>query len=769
MTYKNEAQRRHFMLSAVPLRADWALPVRVGRLRYEGQQALTALKRKLGKNYVVRRRGNELEVAASARDLVLPGDVTELPAGDVARLVAARLTDWLAEHLAGTGRQLFPNGSSLIVLSSKSEDDLLRSLFTEEAPLPVGVAFRAAFELEVRVVHPKGCPEIIVAVRSRSRPIIDTSVSELISMGVPVEGLYVRRAVVDESSSVERVRLAGKVQSIGSQYSELLLTDHDEGCAALPAQEATLEPRMEVLAHVLSHLRPALGSSAEVLEKLRAVAARTSAGPRRLHKARAMAQYLRKLSPVLLDGQVGSFGDLISSESEFPRHEIIGKPSFIFDARGMRRHRWNQGGLDQHGPFDRYQFNPKRLNVAVVCQEELQGRVEKFVEQFLDGIPGSNVAGTGFIRRFSLEKPYVQVFSTSSASADGYRRAAVSAIEHIADRGESWNLALVQTREAMEELEGGDSPYLETKAFFLRHGIAVQHVHFETMEQKPQQRAYSLNNMGLACYAKLGGVPWLLPSDQTVAHELVIGLGSYVNRRSRFGSGDRYVGITTVFSGDGRYLLESRTRAVDYADYGTAMLEAVRTAVSRVREDYAWAPSDPVRLVFHAFKPLKGAEVRAVQKLMVELALPHAEFAFLHIADSHPFELFDSLNEGVPAGMGASKGRCAPPRGLAVHLSRHETLLCLKGSRELKQARDGHPAPLLLRLHGSSSFRDLTYLTQQVFAFSCHSWRSFLPAPMPITVLYSQLVAQNLKQLSAVSGWSDDAIAGRTGRTRWFL
>jgi len=264
-------------------------------------------------------------------------------------------------------------------------------------------------------------------------------------------------------------------------------------------------------------------------------------------------------------------------------------------------------------------------------------------------------------------------------------------------------------------------------------------------------------------------VPWLLPSDQTVAHELVIGLGSHHERVSRFGSGDRYVGITTVFSGDGRYLLESRTRAVPFAEYGKSMLDSVRSAVQQVRGDYAWGADDPVRLIFHAFKPVKDVEACAVRDLMKELALPHAEFAFLHVADAHPFLVFNEHESGANAGRSKKKGVHAPPRGLVVHLGQQEVLLCLKGARELKQASDGHPAPLLLRLHRGSTFRDITYLARQAFAFACHSWRSFLPAPLPITVLYSQLVAENFRKLNGVPGWTDDAIVGRIGRTRWFL
>jgi hypothetical protein len=42
----------------------------------------------------------------------------------------------------------------------------------------------------------------------------------------------------------------------------------------------------------------------------------------------------------------------------------------------------------------------------------------------------------------------------------------------------------------------------------------------------------------------------------------------------------------------------------------------------------------------------------------------------------------------------------------------------------------------------------MTYLTRQVFAFACHSWRTFLPGSVPVTIQYSDLIAKTLGHLS---------------------
>ena len=90
-------------------------------------------------------------------------------------------------------------------------------------------------------------------------------------------------------------------------------------------------------------------------------------------------------------------------------------------------------------------------------------------------------------------------------------------------------------------------------------------------------------------------------------------------------------------------------------------------------------------------------------------------------------------------------------------------------NRPWQRPEDGMPSPLLLTLHKDSSFTDMTYLTRQVFAFACHSWRTFLPGSVPVTIQYSDLIARTLGHLSLLDKWNSDVMLGRIGKTRWFL
>ena len=328
---------------------------------------------------------------------------------------------------------------------------------------------------------------------------------------------------------------------------------------------------------------------------------------------------------------------------------------------------------------------------------------------------------------------------------------------------------MVQIDKDFRELPSAENPYFAVKALFLKHRIHVQEVTLETMNFFDQQLVFAMNNMSVATYSKLGGIPWLLKSPPTVAHELVVGIGSQTISDTRLGTHERVVGITTVFSSDGKYLLDDRTAAVPFDGYKAELRKSLEKSILNIKTADNWRSTDAVRLIFHVFKEMADAEAEAVAEVVSGLGLTQVKFAFVHLVEHHPFTVFDFAQPGMRQRDGSYRGAKVPERGVSIALSDTETLLCLTGPRDLKHARHGMPQPTLLRLHRHSTFRDMTYLTRQTFDFSCHSWRMLTPAPTPITIHYSELIAGLLTGLRKVPEWDEDTMLGPMSRTRWFL
>lgn len=180
--------------------------------------------------------------------------------------------------------------------------------------------------------------------------------------------------------------------------------------------------------------------------------------------------------------------------------------------------------------------------------------------------------------------------------------------------------------------------------------------------------AYPLNSIALACYAKLGGIPFVIAAPRTLAHELVIGIGSAHVKESRLTEPERVVGITTVFSADGNYLLWNTSREADYDDYPRELLLSLRDCIDTIKNRNAWQAGDELRLVFHVFKPLKDVEATAVKKLVEGLTQTYAkvEFAFVHVSTDHDWVMFDRTSAGIRGWGPTAEPRVTTSRSAAT-------------------------------------------------------------------------------------------------------
>lgn len=641
--------------------------------------------------------------------------------------------------------------------------------------LPDWIQRRTLLRFDTRTIHTGNRGAFGLVCETRLKSFIRAPCAVLIERGIPLVGRYVRiEQPAHDPRLMDQMKLVGRVASVSGD--DLLLEDHADGYATVRADRAFIEPRREIVDDCVLRL---LGDRAHaVLTESERRSSVFHSGPGRKEQIVEALKYLREKAA--LEAVAGTrfvIGGMLSSEDKtFPVTETIAKPVLVFDPSGTRKDDWNERGLKKNGPYDQRTFTPKQLRIAVICQARHEGRVDAFIAKFLEGMPnaltGQNKVaryGDGFLRRFYLDKPSVTFFTAGGSAASDYLAASREALTRAADEGFKWDLALVQVEEEFKAADGDANPYYATKSTFLKRDVPVQSVRLETMAQLDAELVFSLNHMSLATYAKLGGTPWLLAAQQTVAHELVIGLGSHTESGSRIGAHKRYVGITTVFSSDGSYLLSDRTSVVPYEEYAGALYDTLKRAITIVRRQDNWRSTDKVRLVFHMFKPLKDIEAEAVKRVVSDLNLEDVTFAFLHIAPDHPFVVFDNAQGGIGARE-PKKGVLGPSRGLHLKLGDKESLVVFSGASELKKPGDGMPRPCLLKLHRLSSFTDMTYLARQAFAFAGHSWRMLSPEPFPITIRYSDLIAERLAGLAGVPGWDAEAVKfGQIGRTLWFL
>jgi len=630
------------------------------------------------------------------------------------------------------------------------------------------------FELDARLIElQEGSTFVGLFMEVSTSWEIQSQIDELMAAGVDVTGLY----VLMRNPPPGGRRLVGKVGSVSGQ--KVNLSEHYGDSAEVFVDDVYIEGSKSSFARCLKQLLKARYLTFE--KERQRQEAQCLTGPAVDRLLARMGEYLLKASPLqLTPGLECHVQELIHIQNEEPYQTALQADpvDYCFDSARTKRTRYAWQGIEKYGPFSRDTFAKKSPRILVVFPDAVQGVVENFLKCLRDGVhvpSGNSAYGSGFAKTFCLVNPQ---FVLSRIPWLGQSPHGVSAAyrktveEHLASDSQ-FDAAVVVLFDEHARLPDHENPYLQSKAVLLMAGIPVQDVRVGTIGQEASGLQWSLQNISVALYAKLNGTPWTVAQDQTIADELVIGMGTCELLENRFLERQRFVGITTVFRGDGNYLLGNMSSECSYQDYPTVLRDSTIKVLTEIKARNGWRPGETVRIVFHSYKPLKRVEVAEIIKECVNNvgAEQNIEFAFLTIAQDHTFFLLDRQQRGIASkyGKGTSKAVFVPQRGLIVQLGRYTRLLCTNGPELIKRELSPLPAPLLIHIHPDSSFRDLTYLTDQVLKFTSLSWRSTLPAKLPVTVYYSELISSLLARLRQVKDWSPTMLNVKLRASKWFL
>jgi Piwi domain. len=443
-------------------------------------------------------------------------------------------------------------------------------------------------------------------------------------------------------------------------------------------------------------------------------------------------------------------------------------PTFLFSHDGYKRDIRADEGLKNFGPYDGIIFDTKKPKVLVVCHRYNRGSFSSFLAKLKSGIPDSQYFKSGMVGKYRLQDIEFVIEEISSYSIEEYIETLQRAFRLNSDV--PFSLALIETKAEWKRFSPSNNPYYHVKSYLLSLGVPVQLLTNENTRKSDSYLGLLLNSIALQIYAKLGGTPWALPASTNIDRELIVGIGSATYRLNSFVNApqSKIVGITTFFSSDGTYLFGNKCRDVSYDQYFSELLSNLDSSIKELSRRDGWVEGDTIRIVFHIFKPVKNIEADVIAKLIETYQQYNIKYAFVTISDDHPFMLFDPAQPGI-SSPGGTKGQFTVSRGESVVLSDNACLMQMKGPKQVKTVRQGTSRPLLIKIHDKSTFKDLYYITQQIYNFSTLSWRSFFPAQMPVTLYYSDLIVDVLSNLRSINGWKSEVINGPLKFKKWFL
>jgi hypothetical protein len=589
-----------------------------------------------------------------------------------------------------------------------------------------------------------------------------------LSAHVDLAGLY----VVRRNPAPDERRLVGQIQSVTANTVHLKAAYDDRG--SINADEVFLEGSKASFARCLKTI---LGRDYEFFEQARQrEEAKFLSGPAINGLLQQFHRFFQK-DPVLTitDDLTVTINEQVAVTNTAAYQSIHLAPpvQYYFNPARTKASPYPWVGIQQYGPFSQDTFPKRSPNIIAIFPDNAQGSTETFLRYLRDGITmnGRSPYEGGFAKLYGLLNPsftMVKVPVTGPTDAASAYRHAIE--EHLAANPNNPDAAIVVLNDAYADLPDNSSPYLAAKATLMLAGIPAQEIKTSKLSKSAYELQYILQNFTIALYAKMNGTPWTVNQDTTISDELVIGIGTSEISENRFAKRSRYVGITTVFRGDGNYLLSHVSKDCTYDEYPAVLQDTTERILQDIKQRNGWNPGDNIRLIFHTYKPLKNIEIAEIAK-RAALAVGKeqtVEFAFLTVTMEHPFLAIDPAQPGKQTRSG-TKGILVPERGTITQLGRYTRLVCTNGPLLIKHENAPLPAPLLVHIHKGSTFNDLAYLSEQVLKFTGLSWRSALPARKPVSIYYSELIAELLGRLRSVDGWTPAVLNMKLRASRWFL
>jgi len=276
--------------------------------------------------------------------------------------------------------------------------------------------------------------------------------------------------------------------------------------------------------------------------------------------------------------------------------------------------------------------------------------------------------------------------------------------------------------------------YYRIKYHFLKkYNKAVQFVTLELLKNRESLK-WSVSNIGLQIFAKLGGIPWIVkPENQK---SLIIGIGQSHELQRRNGRYEitKYFAYSVLTDSSGRYKeLKSIGKYNTKEEYLQKLSEHIKDTVNKYTDDFD-------HFVIHCPFKIRRFELDKIKETIQKLN-SNKTFVVLKINTNDKY-----------FGFNLSSNSLVPYESTYLQLRKDEFLLWFEGLQY-------HNPNINKRISGPThiefyySNRELTiddkksYL-QDVLNLSGANWRGFNSKSTPISIHYTRLVSKFIQHFS---------------------
>lgn len=268
-----------------------------------------------------------------------------------------------------------------------------------------------------------------------------------------------------------------------------------------------------------------------------------------------------------------------------------------------------------------------------------------------------------------------------------------------------------------------DDTYYRIKHQFLSEGLPTQFVSLQRMRARDGLK-WSISNIGLGAFSKLGGLPWKLQPY----HEkcLIVGIGQ-AHRRQNDGTITRYFAYSVLSDSSGLYdSIKILSKSEQKDAYLNGLTENIKGVINSMAAKYD-------KFIIHTPFKLKSDEVEALKAGLTDVA--EKEIVVMKFNEhSKYFGFSPGNNSKVPF-----ESSCVPLGG-RQYLVWFEGLQYHNPTLRRRIAKPMH-IEFIYSSNKDLNSNDETNYLQDAINLSGANWRGFNAKTSPVSIYYAKIIA----------------------------
>jgi len=305
-----------------------------------------------------------------------------------------------------------------------------------------------------------------------------------------------------------------------------------------------------------------------------------------------------------------------------------------------------------------------------------------------------------------------------------------------------------------------DTPYYRSKAILASEGLPSQMITFEILRDK-NRLEWSLGNIALQIYVKLGGIPWVLYTPHNNFTPIfTIGFDYTIRRYSLAGKPEEIVGYAILFNPDGRYYYLKGLPIVGEENFQEEFIKLLNEIIGDIRREFKEFLNENNIICIHYYRKIKRETKDSIRELMDNYGL---KYVLLRVSKNMTFRIFDDSHHTY-----------LPQSGTVVRLDKKLYLLLTAGRLKNVGLPIGTPRPILIEIL-DSNIDDLDEtmkleIIAHTYYLSFMNWRTLrIVNSFPATMIYATLIARIAKSLQKTKYWERIVGNKQLMSTPWFV